>query len=63
MLLLLLAMAILFGGADDAWDIDDMVLAESAVMDDDLMEEAVGDVMDCVVVDGVLTGRIGCMGI
>lgn len=63
MLLLLLAMATLFGGADEAWDINNIVLAEPAVMDDDLMEEAAGEAMDGVVVDGVLTGGTSCMGI
>jgi hypothetical protein len=62
MLLLLLAMATFFGGADDAWDIDDIVLAVSAAIDGDLIEDAVGDVMDCVVTDGDFNGRIGCMG-
>jgi hypothetical protein len=64
-LLLLLAMATLFGGgagADDACDTDDIVLAVSAAIDGDLIDETVGDVMDCVVIDGDFNGRIGCIG-
>jgi len=63
MLLFLLAMGILFGGADDAWDIDDIVLAVSAATDGDLIEETVGEVIDCAATDGDLSDRIGCIGI
>lgn len=63
MLLFLLAMGILFGGAEDAWDTDDMVLAVSAATDGDLIEEMVGEVMDCVVTYGDLSDRTGCIGI
>jgi hypothetical protein len=45
-LLLLLAMATLFGGADEAWDIDEIVLAVSAAIDGLLIDERDGDVTD-----------------
>lgn len=45
MLLLLLDIGILLGGADEAYDIDDIVLAVSAINDGDLMEET-GDAID-----------------
>jgi hypothetical protein len=62
MLLLLLEIGILFGGADEACDIDDIVLAVSAVNDGDLMDET-GDTIDRVVMDGDFNGCIGCIGI
>lgn len=51
MLLLLLAMGILFGGAEEAWDMEDMVLAVSAVIEGERMDDP-GDVIDWVVIDG-----------
>jgi len=63
MLLLLLAMATLFGGgADDACDIEEIVLALSVAIDGDLIEDTVGDVIDCVATDGDFKGRMGCIG-
>jgi hypothetical protein len=61
MLLLLLEMGIFFGGADDAWDIDDMVLAVSAAMDGDRIDDT-GDVIDCVAFEGDFKGCIGYIG-
>lgn len=46
MLLPLLAMGTLLGGMDEPYDIDDMVLAVSAAMEGDLMEDTVGEVID-----------------
>ena len=46
MLLPRLAMGTLFGGTDDPYDIDDIVLAVSAAMEGDLIEDAVGEVID-----------------
>jgi hypothetical protein len=53
-LLLLLAMAILFGGADEALEMDDIVLAVSAAIDGDLIDDTDGEITDCVVTDGDL---------
>jgi hypothetical protein len=64
MLLPLLAMGTLLGGGtDDACDIDDIVLAVSAAMEGDLIDDTVGEVMDCDAIDGVLIGCTGCIGI
>ena len=46
MLLPLLAMGTLFGGMDELCDMDEMVLAVSAAMEGDLMEDTVGEVID-----------------
>ena len=59
MLLLLLEMATLFGGADEAHDLDDIVLAVSAAIDGDLMEDVVGDMTDCGAVEGDWSGPAG----
>lgn len=59
MLLLLLEMATLFGGADEAYDLDDIVLAVSAAIDNDLMEDVVGDMTDCDAVEGDWSGPVG----
>jgi hypothetical protein len=61
-LLLLLAMATFFGGADDAWDIDDIVLAVSAAIDGDFIGNMLGDVTYCVCIDGDFCSRMGCIG-
>jgi hypothetical protein len=61
-LLLLLAIATLFGGADDAWDSDDIVLAVSVAIDGLLIDDMLGDVTDCVCIEGDLRGRMGCIG-
>jgi hypothetical protein len=58
MLLLLLEMGIFFGGAEDAWDIDDIVLAVSAAMDGDRNDD-IGDVIDCVAMEDDSKGCIG----
>lgn len=61
MLLFLLAMGTFFDGAEDAWDIDEIVLAVSAAIDGDLIDDT-GDNIGCVVTDGDLIGCIGCIG-
>ena len=48
-------------GADEAWDIDEMVLAVSAVIEGDLIDDT-GDAIECDVTDGDFTGRIGWIG-
>jgi hypothetical protein len=58
MLLLLLEIGIFFGGAEDAWDIEDIVLAVSATMDGDRNDD-IGDVIDCVAMEGDFKGCIG----
>jgi hypothetical protein len=50
------------GGADDACDIDDMVLAVSAAIDGDRIDDT-GDASDCVAIDGDFHGCcVGCIG-
>ena len=60
-LLLLREMAIFLGGADEVWDIVEMVLAVSAAIDGDRRGD-MGDVIDCVEIDGDFKGLIGCIG-
>jgi hypothetical protein len=60
-LLLLLEIGIFLGGGVDAYDIDDNVLAVSAVIDGDRNDDT-GDAMDCVAIDGDFKGDIGCIG-
>ena len=43
------------GGAEDTWDIDEMVLAVSAAMDGDRNEDP-GDAIDCVAIEGDFKG-------
>jgi len=61
MLLLLREMGTFFGGADDAWETVDMVLAVSAAIDGDRIDDT-GDVTDCGAMVGDLNGCEGCIG-
>lgn len=61
-LLVRLAMGILFGGAEDAWEMDEIVLAVSAAIDGDLIDDIDGDVTDCVGIEGDFIGLIACSG-
>lgn len=45
-LLVRLAMGILLGGADDAYEMDEIVLAVSAAIEGDRIDETEGDVTD-----------------
>jgi len=57
--LFLLAMGILFGGTEDAWDVADMVLAVSVAVEGDVTRDGEGDVMERDVTGGDLRGRMG----
>jgi hypothetical protein len=60
-LLLLLEIGIFLGLADDACEIVDMVLAVSASIDGDGIDDS-GEAIDSVTMDGDFNGRIGCIG-
>jgi hypothetical protein len=59
MLLLRREIGIFLGFADDACDIDDKVLAVSAAIDGDRIDDT-GDASDCVAIDGDFHGC--CVG-
>lgn len=57
-LLALLAIGTFLGGADEACEIEEMVLAVSAAIEGLRMDDT-GETIDCVVTEGDLAGRRG----
>lgn len=61
MLLFLRAMGTFLGDCVEACDMEEMVLAVSAMRDGDRKDDT-GEAIDCVANDGDLSGCTGCMG-